>query len=397
VIGLALAAMLALAAPVGCSRERTKDQPGPAAAAPADLAPAASAREVAPPPADVSARVAGPAAFDLALAEGGALLAWSPPRAQGGGLFVQRLDARGVPRGPATRLAQTDAGGEVIELSVAALGARVGVAWIESSAEESRTRALLVEPGEPSPPEPVRRALGDGGLVPGRSRIAVSGGRAGRLRIMHGVRRQDCGRDHSEPCTGYSFSQLGHDGVREAGSEWLRVPSPCPDVPPLLGASGTAFYYAVCAEAEGARVTTAYGIDVQNEYAHAVQVLAGCTPSALLAPMRGGALVVGRCDGGLRAAELGLDATRGARELALDGVQAVCVDAVITLRSAEVDLPLRHPLDGLEALLPAELAPEGSAAVFTGAGIVVVREQTQTGELALGRYSCERGVLSESR
>jgi hypothetical protein len=75
----------------------------------------------------------------------------------------------------------------------------------------------------------------------------------------------------------------------------------------------------------------------------------------------------------------------------------VCVDAVITLRSAEVDLPLRHPLDGLEALLPAELAPEGSAAVFTGAGIVVVREQTQTGELALGRYSCERGVLSESR
>ena len=79
----------------------------------------------------VPTRIAGPAAFDLALVEGGALLAWSPPRAQGGGLYVQRLDARGNPREPARRLTQTDAGGEVIELAATGVGARVGVAWLE--------------------------------------------------------------------------------------------------------------------------------------------------------------------------------------------------------------------------------------------------------------------------
>lgn len=377
-----------------CAKERAAQAPSAAESpvAAKGVANAAPQSALAASAASVPTRVAGPAAFDLTRVEGGALLAWSPPRAQGGGLYVQRLDARGSPREPARRLAQTDAGGEVIELAASGMGARVGVAWLESSAEESRTRALLVTPGEPSPPEPVRLALGKGGLEPGRSRLAVGGGRAGRLRVLYASSAEDCGRSNSEPCTGYSFSELGEDGPRGASGEWLRVPSPCPEVPPLLGAAGNALYYAVCADADGARLTTAYGVDVQSEYAHAVQVLAGCTPSALLSPVRGGAWVVGRCADGPRAAELGTDASRGAREHALLGLEAVCIDGVITLRAAELELPLTQALDGLHALLPEALAPAGSVALFTGEALLVVREQA--GELALGRYVCEQGRLA---
>jgi hypothetical protein len=212
--------------------------------------------------------------------------------------------------------------------------------------------------------------------------------------VLHGRSAASCGRGSSEPCVGYSFSELGDVGARGAREEWLRVPSPCPAVPPLLGGAGSALYYAVCAEDDGERVTTAYGVDLESEYAHAVQVLRGCTPTALLSPLRDGAWVVGRCGDGVRAAEIALDARQGAKEHVLDGLAAVCVGAVITLRTDALELPLAQPLDGLEALLPATLAPEGASAVFTGRAIVVVREQA--GELSLGRYTCERGVLAES-
>jgi hypothetical protein len=404
---VALGSWAALAVPLSCSSRRAAEAERASVAAPVAAHDGVSARApgAAQTPAPTSepapalpTHIAGPAAFDLALAAGGALLAWSPPRARGGGLFVQRLDARGTPREPALRLAQTDAGGEVVELAATTLGARVGAAWIESGTDESRTRALLLTPGEPSPPEPARLALGEGRLLPGRSRLAVGGGRAGRLRVLHGRSVESCGRGSSEPCVGYSFSELGEPGdqpPRGASGEWLRVPSPCPDVPPLLGGSGSALYYAVCAEGERERTTTAYGVDMQSEYAHAVEVLAGCTPTALLSPLRGGAWVVGRCADGVRAAELGLDAAQGVKEHALDDLEAVCVDAVITLRAGALELPLVQPLDGLEALLPATLAPAGASAVFTGSAIVVVR--AQAGELSLGRYACEGGAPAPSR
>jgi len=324
--------------------------------------------ELAPvPAARVARRLAATTGFDLAASERGALLAWSPPRAQGGGVWLQLHDALGAARGAPRRVAQTDAGGEVVELAAIAVGRRNGLAWVESSASESRTRALLLRPDEPTPPEPTRIAAGAKIATASRTHLAVAASRE-RLRVLYADAPTACVDRASAPCIGYGFLELG-EGARAGGRPWLAVPQPCTRGVPTLAARDDRLYYAVCSTREELPTTVAYSINVQTEYARADEVLRGCDPLGLLA-LDVGALLVADCAGVRRGVELTLAAQLPVeRELSEREVQ--CSAGQMRLRAGSFELELHGARERLESLLPDALAPPGARAIWTGRALLI--------------------------
>ncbi|HMI92363.1 MAG TPA: hypothetical protein VK509_13400 [Polyangiales bacterium] len=305
--------------------------------------------------------------FDLAASERGALLAWARPRAQGGGIWLQLYDARGAVRGAPRRVAQTEAGGEVVELAAIAVGRRNGLAWVESSASESRTRALLLRPDEPTPPEPTRIAEGAKVAAASRTHLAIAASQE-RLRVLYADAPTACVDRSSAPCIGYGFSELG-DGARGGSRPWLAVPQPCTRGVPSLAARDDRLYYAVCSTRAELPTTVAYSINVQTEYARADEVLRGCDPLGLLA-LDDGALLIADCGGVRRGVELTLAAQLPVeRELAEREV--VCSAGQARLRAGGFELALHGARERLESLLPDALAPPGARAVWTGRALLV--------------------------
>lgn len=329
------------------------------------------------------------AAFELATFGTGALLAWAPARARGGGIWLQPLDARGAPLRPARRVAQTDAGGEVMELAAVGVGGHAGLAWVESSASEARTRALWLRPDEASPAEPTRIAGGAAVTTAGRTRLALAPIAQARMRVLYADAETECIERATGPCVGYGFREIG-EGARLNDGRWLAVPQPCPRGVPSLAVRADRLYYAVCATRDAQSRTVAYSINMTTEYARADEVLAGCDPLAMLA-LDDGALLVADCNGVRRGVELTL-APQPAVERELSEREVLCgPGATPVLRAGGVELALRGPRDRLESLLPDALAPPGARAVWTGRTLLIAHPAPDGLELVA--LSCQDGVL----
>jgi hypothetical protein len=344
--------------------------------------------------------VATPAAFAVIPASEGALLLWAAPRAAGGGVRALPLGPLGQVTGPERTIVTEGAAaggafedriGQVVELDAAAVGRRVGVAWVVDHGLALEVQASHSLDGGGSFTRPVDLGptvrLGEGEHG---GRLSMAGATDGALVLYHRIPEGPCVAS-SGTCARFTRSGVGTEPAQAMrGTEPLEVQHPCE--PLVSGATfrdGT-WYYAICHRAPTPRVTT-YVIRPAVAYAAAVEGRADCTPLAV-APLDGGVAVLTRC--GTDVGALVLDPM--GRELArLTAVQrsATCVEGRPLLRLAEAErsfeLHLGSAVDHVEGLLPEELAPTGSRATWTGEALLVAVPLAR--EVSLRRHECVRG------
>ncbi len=357
-------------------------------------------------------------AFDLVHTPGGAVLGWGTPSRHGGGLRALALDPLGTPRGTEVDVVRSgearsasaeDAPAQIEELTLAASGSRVGLAWVLGGPTPSVQATFAAQEVEGfAPASTLARTVA---LVPGsratRGRVAISTREDGALIVMH--RLQDA------PCSEAVSAETGAPDVvcgRIARTELdalvaaltpdppMEVPAPCAAL--LAGAVTTAgtWFYGIChtraVDAAVSPVTTVYAIRPSISYAAANETLLGCLPEALV-PLAEGTAVVGACEGARRIAIL--DAT--GRETAV--VPAASTDViceggrpliVVNGEATPRRIPLLAAVSRIEAFLPERLAPRNSRAVWTGTALLVATPLE--GEVSLRRYECRELGLTRT-
>lgn len=355
--------------------------------------------EPAPPPAPtrievmVPRPIAAPTAFDLITTTSGAALVFSPPFTEGGGVRYLKLDRFGAIASEeltvfsehVTDRPPTDC----FEVRAAAGGGRVGIAWVERAAFSRTSYATLgPDSGEAFAP---RMKLADLPVeMHPRGAIAVAASSDGTLDVMFRGRDVDCppatARELATngPCASVSLRRLdtgtsGREGVA------LAVPDPCRE--PLVGYvfSGGTWHYAVCSHASSRPVVTSYAISFDPEYARAEKTLEGCRPRGL-SPLLDGVATAGRCGESEHAMLL----RDSGREIAHGDTGSISVECraglPVIVYGTLFERELLGAVDRLEAILPEDVAPEGSRAVWTGETLLVA---TSLGsEVALRRYEC---------
>ena len=343
------------------------------------------------PPAEAlpfaAGRLAAPGAFDLIATRDGPLLGFAQPRELGGAVIVRGLDARGVARGPERRiLAQA----RVVEVELAALRERIGVAFLESDATSARTRALMW-PLAGDAVQLEADTVAESGPVParGRGHIALSAVGDASLRLMYPAGAADCAGADESACVGFGFREL-NAAANAPRATWLSVPSPCPEGAASVASLAGRFFYAVCSWSAAAPQTTAYAINIETYYARADQVLPGCTPLGMLVLDDSSVLLGADCSAMRRAVRFTPD-MRPPVELALGDAVLACEPGGPVIHAGGFSLVLDAPRDHLEALLPPSLVPTGSRALWTGRALLVAHLSGQ--QLEMMRHTCTNGAL----
>jgi hypothetical protein len=346
---------------------------------------------IAAPPPIAAGALSAAAAFDLIATQRGPLLSWAEPRAAGGAVVVQALDARGVARGAARRIATS---AQVIEVELAAQGERVGVALLESDAQRTRTWGLILPLADASTvpasvPAPI--AIAESAPMParGRGHIALAALGDGSLRVMYPAGAADCAGADQTVCIGFGFRELSA-AASDARAPWLSVPSPCPEGAASVASLPGRWFYAVCSWSDASPRTMAYSINTETYYARADDVLRACTPLGMTALDDGTVLLSADCAGMRRAAKLSLD-IRPPVEVPLGDAALTCEAGGPVIRSGELVLPLKSARDRLELILPPSLAPTGARALWTGSALLVAHFSGR--QLETVRYTCADGAL----
>lgn len=276
---------------------------------------------------------------------------------------------------------------QAVELDAFAVGSRIGVAWVmdfghhlsvqSAYSVDGGTRFAAVE----ELGETVR-------LDPGtRGRLAMSGTTEGRLLLQHRVTQGDCVSSAGR-CARIQRTSVGGDGPGPRGGIGLEVRTPCdPLISSALFRDGS-LYYSLCHEEEEVGPSaTIYTIRSALSWA-GTTALEGCRPVAT-APIDRGVVVVSRCGEDLvatRLDEMGreVDTYRPVERV------AECQDGRPVLRvregNREAKLRLGAAVDHIEGLLPEDIAPDGSRAIWTGEAILVGVPRGH--ELTLRRYQC---------
>ncbi len=343
--------------------------------------------------------VATSSAFALVPSSDGALLVWAAPGAVGGGVRALPLGPVGQVSGPERRLVTEGAGaggahedriGQVVEVDAAAVGRRVGVAWVVDHVRTPEVESSYSLDGGATFTRPVglgptaRLERGHGG------RLSLAASADGALVLYHRIPAGPCVATEGT-CARFTRSGIGTDETAATrGTEPLEVEHPCE--PLVSGATfrdGT-WYYAICHESPSPRVTT-YVIRPEVAYAAAVESPPGCRPSAV-APLDRGVAILTEC--GEHTGALVLDSMgRELARLAELERSVRCVDGRPLLRLTEAsprfELHLGGAADHVEGLLPDSVAPRGSRAVWTGEALLVALPLAR--EVALRRYECVRG------
>lgn len=371
--------------------------------------------EVAPAPAPVASRaplagpraVATPAAFDLVGVPGGAVLLWSSPATDGGGVTLSMLDPVGTVRGderslfsrPATDAAPVAA--DAVEIAAASGGGRLAVAWVARIQPELR---VLATHGPASaeafaPVEDLGELRVD--TVGHRGMVAAAAGEDGNVAVMHrgmpgpcppgeGAAGEDVG------CVRFALLRLGDVAADSRRGLPLAAPAPCERAIAGYLSSGGVWYYGLCTDADRRPTTTVYAIQFDPQYAHAEPVLAGCEPRGM-APSANGVLVTGHCDGSLTAVKLE-EAARRRSEIRSVQASVACVDGRPRFTLTGEDGVMTHAVTGpasrLEAWLPEEVAPPGARAVWTGDALLIAHPVGR--EVSLRRYECAGDELART-
>jgi hypothetical protein len=345
-------------------------------------------------------RIASSAAFDLVAVPRGALFVWGQPTRMGGGVRAAKLDAMGTVERPdivvfAPTLSPTGTSAEriapdALEISVASAGGRVGVVWVAREQTVLTIEAALGDLNADafSP----RRVLGSTSRLEtgGRGHVAAAVAPDGRAFVL--VRAQDrpCG-DGTGPCGAFNVYALRAEGASDNGPGLL-VPGPCERAAVGMGFAQGRFHYAVCGTQNSQRGTTVYSIQPDAQYARADLVLPGCSPLGFFVA-HDELVIPAACEGGRAGVRLSRDGG-GMRSLSLDGASVRCegtMPVISTPGAPAMSMRLDQPISGIEAMLPARVAPAGSRAVFTGRSVLVA--SSLGGEVTVHRFECEGGDL----
>jgi hypothetical protein len=320
--------------------------------------------------------VGGEASFDLALTAHGALLAWAEKHE----IRARMLDRGGAPSAPPKTLARVGPAATVAEIAAASARAVLAVAWTERARDVGIARAVLGDPvlgtfGEAAPVSPATV-----GGVGRRGNLALSSDGERMVAFVRGE-PEPCLDDRTTECTRFAFTDLA--GASPAPRRVpLSVPSPCSAAIAGFVVLGGRWHYALCSTASGRELTTAFRIQYQPRYAEAHEVLPGCSPAGATT-VGESVIVAADCPGGRRAVRIaGADARPAPLDLEKRSVDCELGHPVLS----PLALRLSEPRDGLATLLPAEIAPSGSRAVWTGTTLIVARYVA--GEVALHRFRC---------
>jgi hypothetical protein len=362
-----------------------------------------------PPPAILAPRqVTTDAAFDLIATAQGAALVWAPPAVHGGGIRLVRLNAIGgafgeeavVHREKTSRSGESLGPSLAIEVSAAAGGGRVVVAWLQRDPMELRIKATH---GLSSALEfaPVADWGKTEAVVDARQRSVVAAAAApdGTMSVLYRSLNSKCKNDAGAEidCASMHVRRVGTPDFERENRPLLEVPAPCDQ--PIVGhlwSEGT-WYYGICSKDAKGPVTTLYAIQFEPEYALAENILPGRVPFGI-APGGGGAMAVG-WSGDSRDSVRFADSGRKRTEVSRMDMSAVCVDGRPALVAKVGDgstftLPLTEPSSRIEALLPADIIDQRARAVWTGKAILVA--YPSSGEVALRRYECVAGNLERT-
>jgi hypothetical protein len=364
---------------LGASCKQPTDAPAPSAA------PSASA----PPPARVRTPLSSANAFELVTLGDGAGLFWGEPQ---GGVMFQRLDALGEREGAAQVVAKPDTG-FAIEIAAAQSEARVGVAWSrKNAAGEKSTVGVLGDAatrsfGEPFDLGPLELAVGDE-----RGQLAVSANDGPVFVALRRGTSERCPRDQALGCLGFGFREIGAKGRADRGLP-MAVPKPCARA--LVGyvVIGERAHYAFCSEEDGTSVITHFMRQLSPFYVDVFRVLRGCKPVGMTR-VGDEALVVADCPKGREGVFVG-GMGQKPRHVEVGRAELSCPLGRPKLRAPgdhPLDFDFATPGDSLAPLLPRELAPPGSRAVWTGSAIVVA--SSVAGALEITRHECQRGLMT---
>jgi hypothetical protein len=323
-----------------------------------------------------------PFAFDLVLAPEGAVLVWG---ARDGRIRAQLLDANGGRRGVPSVVARS-AG--VRELSAASGADRLGVAWLAVDGGAPKVEAVLGDAASGTFGPAAVLDDGDAALRNARGHVAAATAEDGRLLVFYRAKTEPCADKPALRCARFGFRELDVGGPRVRGLP-LSVPLAC-DV--ALGGyvvAGERWYYAVCSQQTGTPTTTIFSVQPEPMYASAVDTLAGCTPLGM-GRLGGDVIFAGRCGSERRGVRL-----RGVGEepqaLRLDVSLRCKADSVLVAAGTNGGWSHRvaAPADRLELALPADIAPDGARALWTGHALLVARA---VGPLLELRRGCPVGA-----
>lgn len=337
--------------------------------------------------------ISTPASFDLVATGDGAVLIFAAPLAEGGVLRAMSLDPRGVTRGRETLVADRRASASpllVTEVAAASAGGRLGIAWI---AQESSARAevFTTHGGADALAFAPATSLGDSVVFPrsARGRVAMSARDDGGLTLTFRRSAGPCEAQHGT-CARYQHRRIGRTDAPARGTDGNEVLVPCE---PLLSGSVWAegvWFSGVCSALDGAR-SHVFAIREEPSYAAVYDGPRGCFPVGIVALAEGAASVT-RCPEGLHVARLGADG-RATAATSHAVMSTLCEGGRPQLRAsgdgAAIALALEAPQSRVEALLPAQLAPAGARAVWTGEALLVAAPQGA--DVFLRRYACRPG------
>lgn len=308
-------------------------------------------------------------------------------RATSQGLELRRHDAGGKLLGGATVIPRPE---PVRDVAAAAVGQRLGVAYVEGKGATGEARALIASTrgtgvtadyalGATSlPPRP------SGGLVTLRAED-------GELLAFRSGKREACADDPALQCTHFEVQALG-DERPEPRRTPLLVPMTCAHGLAAFSATEGQWLYGVCSEKKGRPETTLFRIQFSPRYAAAQPVFPGCSPRGS-AVVDGGVVVVADCPDGPRAVR-SQGATLPLLETDWRSAALECERGAPALVAFGARTPLSKIDGDLSALLPDKWAADGARAVYTGVALLIARSTTAAD--ALERFECRAGQLARA-
>ena len=343
-----------------------------------DAAPTANVVSSAAPPVLVlHEELSTPFAFDLVLAPDGAALVWA---ARDGTIRTQLLGASGGRRGPPSVVAQS-AG--VRELSAASRADRLGVAWLADGGGGATLHAALGDAASGTFGPAAVLDDADVALRNAHGYVVAATAEDGRLLVFYRAKTEPCTDKPALRCARFGFRELDVGGPRVRGLP-LSVPLACDVGLGGYAVAGERWYYAVCSQQTGTPTTTIFSVQPEPMYASAVDTLAGCTPLGM-GRLGGDVIFAGRCGGERRGVRL-----RGVGEepqpLSLDVGLQCKADSLLLVAGTSSGWSHRvaAPADRLELVLPADIAPDGARALWTGHALLVARAVGPVLELRRG-------------
>lgn len=337
--------------------------------------------------------------FDLVSLPTGAVLVWGRPSRLGGGVSVLKLDAWGgvsgsevvayEPRLPSSGNSAERIAEDALEIDASSSRGSIAVVWVARNQLELSVKSSVGDIGSMRFGAPVLLGSTHRTITSGRGWVSIAAREDGRFQAAVRLGDGPCTDGSAGPCSAVDMASIRATEVEPVGVP-LSVPTPCPELVVGTAWVGPRFHYGICSARTGAPLTTAYTIETDVSIARSDDVLPGCQADGFFAS-GDEVLLPGRCPGGRAGARMGARA-HGMRALPMDAVTVRCegrTPIVQTSASLGATVRLVAPVDHLETVLPENVAPRGSRAVWTGSTVLVAIPGS--GEVGLHRWGCDQG------